>query len=379
MDEKGIIVCAEQVDDILELQIWTKGAAPRLVILNKGKKTRKLSPLSWLEGEDRKLSLRGGDGKAVHYPMEALEAPVGRLLYQYAQDPVFKGLLWRTVLFLSDLAHGPRSVYDKNELALLPEGKRSALWLADFTEDEGCFRPFFPLSEEERKIFGEDLSLPIGEERGSGGLKKTGITRKLAAALPSRWYDPLRISASAILLGFSLFYEEGDDLASFIWKVSGEDLPLRSSFPSPPADTGISKFTERLTGYLRHWAVVDEISLETALDAYELLKERGFTRKRRMEFPVGALGNAEYQVTQYLNEDGILAFGCVPRQQTDRHKNERIFIMPLGVYEKALADDSFGGGEDDYFTLTSLAQARLFQDWLRRIERFADPFLNPGG
>ena len=379
MDERGIIVCAESVDDVLELQIWTKGAAPRLVILNKVKNTRKLSPLSWLEGEDRKLSLRGGDGKALSYSMKALEEPVRGLLYQYAQDPLFKGLLWRTVLLLSDLVHKPRSVYDKNELALLPEGKRSALWLADFTEGEGRFHPFFRLSEEEREVFGEGLSLPIEEEKGTAGLKKSGITRKLAAALPSRWYDPLRTSAASILLGFSLFYEEGEDLSAFLWKTAQGSLPSRGAFPSPPADTGISIFIARLTGYLRHWAAAGQISLETALDAFESLKERGFTRKRRMEFPVGTLGDVEYQVTQYLNEEDLLAFGCVPRQQTGRHKGERIFTMPREVYEEALIDDSFGGGEDDYFTLTALTQARLFHDWLRRIDRFADPFLNPGG
>ncbi|MBL3538092.1 hypothetical protein, partial [Aminivibrio sp.] len=68
MDEKGIIVCAEEIDEGLELQLWTRGKTPRLVIVNRAKNTKKMSPLSWLEGEERKLSLKGGGGKTVYYP-----------------------------------------------------------------------------------------------------------------------------------------------------------------------------------------------------------------------------------------------------------------------------------------------------------------------
>ena len=134
-----------------------------------------------------------------------------------------------------------------------------------------------------------------------------------------------------------------------------------------------------MTGYVRHWAALDSISVETVLDSYDAMKERGFARKRRMQFPVGALGNVEYTVTLYSDGEGTLAVGCVPAQATDRHRGERVFTLPEAVYGQALRDDAFGGAEDDFFTLSTLLQAKLYEGWHRRIRRFTDVFLSPGG
>ncbi len=68
MDEKGIIVCAREIDEGLELQLWSRGKTPRLVIVKPGEKHEEDEPLSWLEGQERKLSLKGAGGKPVHYP-----------------------------------------------------------------------------------------------------------------------------------------------------------------------------------------------------------------------------------------------------------------------------------------------------------------------
>ena len=59
MDDSGRIVGNVDVDENLALQVWTKDHAPRLVILNKGKNTRKLIHFSWVEKKDRKLSIKG--------------------------------------------------------------------------------------------------------------------------------------------------------------------------------------------------------------------------------------------------------------------------------------------------------------------------------
>ncbi len=381
MDEKGIIVCAEEIDEGLELQLWTRGKTPRLVIVNRAKNTKKMSPLSWLEGEERKLSLKGTGGKTVHYPMEVLEEPVRRMLYRFAQDPVFKGLLWHSVLFLSDLFHTPRSVFDKSEMALLPEGKRWCLWLADFTDGGGqaFFRTFFPLSEAEMAVFGGESSVPIAGGKSLADLKKMGITRKLASVCPERWYETPQTAAAAVLLGFSMFFEESGDFSSFLWKAAEGGMVSRKALSESPADPSISRFTVKMAGYVRHWAALDSISMETVLDSFDTMKERGFARKRRMQFPVGALGNVEYTVTLYSDGKGAMAVGCVPGQATDRHRGERVFTLPEEVYGQALRDDSFGGAEDDFFTLSALLQAKLYEGWHRRIRRFTDVFLSPGG
>lgn len=381
MDEKGIIVCAEEIDEGLELQLWTRGKTPRLVIVNRAKNTKKMSPLSWLEGEERKLSLKGGGGKTVYYPMDVLEAPVRRMLYRFAQDPVFKGLLWHSVLFLTDLLHAPRSVFDKSEMGLLPEGKRQCLWLADFTDGggRGFFRPFFPLSEAELAVFGGEPSVPIRGGKSVADLKKTGITRKLASVCPERWYETPRTAAAAVLLGFSLACEESGDFSSFLWKAADGGVISTRALSAAPADSSVSRFAVKMAGYVRHWAALKCISLETVIDSYGTLKERGFVRKRRMQFPAGSIGNVEYTVTLYADGKGTLAVGCVPGRATDRHKGERVFTLPEAVYVQALRDDSFGGVEDGFFTLSTLLQAKLYEGWHRRIRRFTDVFLSPGG
>ncbi len=381
MNDKGRIVCSEIIDDTLELQLWTKDKAPRLVIVNRTKNTRKMTPLSWLEGEDRKLSMRGPAGKTVSYAMEELEEPVRKMLAVFAQIPVFKGLLWHSSFFLSDLLHSPRSVFEKSELALLPDEKRSRLWLADMTDGEegGRFRPFFPLTREEAALFGQEHSLPAVSGKSVADLKNTGITRKLASVSPGRWYDPSRTAAAAALLGFSLFHEESDEFSSFLWSGAKSGLPSREHFRGGFPDPSLPRFVRSMAGYVRHWAALDSISVESVLDAYEELTGRGFARKRRLEIPAGALGSTDYTVTVYLDDEGGMAAGCAPRHATDRHRGELVFSMPGEVYGQALKDDAFGGPEDEYFTLSTLLQAKLYDFWRRRVDRFAGIFLNPGG
>ncbi|MPM25589.1 hypothetical protein SDC9_72086 [bioreactor metagenome] len=176
-----------------------------------------------------------------------------------------------------------------------------------------------------------------------------------------------------------MFFEESGDFSSFLWKAAEGGVVSRKALSERPADPSISRFAVKMAGYVRHWAALDSVSVETVLDSYDTMKERGFARKRRMQFPVGALGNVEYTVTLYVDGKGTLAVGCVPAQATDRHRGERVFTLPEAVYGQALRDDAFGGAEDDFFTLSTLFQAKLYQRWHRRIRRFTDVFLSQGG
>ncbi len=379
MDDKGIVICSADIDEGLTLQIWTKGAVPRLGVLNRVKNTRKLMPFSWLEREDRTISLKGAKGKTNSYTVESLEEPVRRMLYQYAQDPVFKGLLWHTVIFMSDLLHTPRAIFDRTEFAMLHEDKRCRLWLLDLTEgdEHGYFRPFFPrMSAEE--IFGDAPGIFSDGGKTVADLKKTGVTRKLASAAPSRWYDTPRVAAAAALLGFSLFYEEGNSLSSFLWSAVQNGVPSKAALAIKPDDPVGAVFARKMSGYVRHWYLLDSIQYEIDLDSFETLKKRGFSRKQRLTLNAGDIGPVEYTVTLYYNAEGRMAIGCQPIQLTDRHKGEMIFTLPAELYETALDNDSFGGARDDFFSLSSILSAKLFGMWRERVQRFANVFLTPG-
>lgn len=379
MDEKGMIICSADIDEGLTLQIWTKGAVPRLVVLNRAKNTRKLMPFSWLEREDRTISLKGAKGKTNSYTVASLEEPVRRMLYQYAQDPMFKGLLWHSVIFMSDLMHTPRAVFDRAEFAMLHEDKRCRLWILDLTdgEESGYFRPFFPRTAPE-EIFGDEPGVHAHGGKNVADLKKTGITRKLASVLPSRWYDTPRISAAATLLGFSLFFEEGNVLSSFLWNALQNGVPSKEALATKPEDPFCNIFARKMAGYVRHWHLLDKIHYALDPDSVGTLKTKGFSRRQRLTLNVGDIGPVEYTVTLYYNEEGQMAVGCQPVQLTDRHKGDMIFTLPADVYETLLDNDSFGGSRDDYFSLASILSAKLFHMWRERVNRFAGVFLSPG-
>ncbi|MDI9371038.1 MAG: hypothetical protein GX181_09940 [Synergistaceae bacterium] len=379
MKDKGLVVCGEDIDEGLSLQVWTKGACPRLVVVNRGKDKRKLMPFRWLEKEDRTITLKGAKGKSNAYNVEQLEEPVRRMLYRYAQDPVFKGLLWHSVIFMSDLLHTPRAIFDETDFAMLHDDRRCRLWLLDLTEGErhGFFLPFFPRSSDE-EIFGEHPGAYSDGGRTVVDLKKSGVTRKLASVAPARWYDAPRIAAAAALLGFSLFYEDASALSAFLWNAVQDGVPSKDALSEKPDDPGLSRFTRKMANYVRHWYIVDEIEYWTHFDSFQALKDKGFTRKQRVTLNVGDIGPVEYTVTIYADETGRMAVGCSPVQYTDRHQGDMIFTLPAELYEKALEDDSFGGAKDDYFTLSALISAKLFSMWKERVGSFVNVFLSPG-
>lgn len=380
MKDKGIIVCSEDIDEGLSLQVWTKGACPRLVVFNRVKNTRKLMPFSWLERTDRSISLKSPKGGSANYTVEQLESAARRMLYEYAQDPLFKGLLWHSVIFMSDLLHTPRAVFDSSEYAMLHEDKRCRLWLLDMTDgdESGYFRPFFPRTPAEEEVFGGLPGVSANGGKNVADLKKTGVTRKLASVLPARWYDTPRVSAAAALLGFSLFYADSSALSSFLWGSVQGGVPSKQALAERPDDPETMRFARKMAGYVRHCFLVDKIQYSTEYDSFDALKSRGFNRKHRMTLNVGEIGPVEYTVTIYADETGQMAIGCAPMQYTDRHKGEMVFALPAEVYDAAIRNDSFAGGRDDFFTLASLVSAKLFSIWMERVRRFVDVFLSPG-
>ncbi|MCL2010892.1 MAG: hypothetical protein FWG71_10185 [Synergistaceae bacterium] len=372
MDDKGEILSFCDVDENISLQIWTKGLSPRLVIFNKKQNTRKLIRFSWLEDLDRKLSVKGKKrGESAQYSLTDLLPHVQRIISEYAVYTSFKPRLWKFVAMLDKTLHTPALVLEKNELAMLQEDKRSCLWLADVSGEikgEGSFRPFFPISEQEKIAFlGGELPI-VDNKRGVDDLLKTGITRKLAVQTPLRWHKPTRVVGAAILLAFSLCGEDGSEFTDEFWSDEVHSIKLD--------DKRLCKLGRKLTGYVRHFDAVKEMEMRTSPDSDKELMDANYLRKRRIEFQEGAIGNVGYSVTFFeRDEDGAIALGCKPRVSTTRHKGDLIYLLPAQVYAQAIINDSFGGAADDYFTVTQLVSAKTFEIWSNTILNYISPLI----
>jgi hypothetical protein len=275
--------------------------------------------------------------------------------------------LWKFSIALGKVLYAPATVYGKEELALLPEEKRSCLWVAvmEGKKGEGSFRPFFPLSDKEREVIPEG-GLPIVENRrGAEDFFKTGIVRKLAGRDPPRWNKPLHVMSAAMLLAFSFCGEDGSEFADELWRED-PNLPLTLK----NGDPRLMGLGRKFAGYVRHFDALKAIETRTSDDSNRELQDGGYTRKRRIEFPVGLLGDVEYSVTFFEREDGRMALGCKPRAATLRHKGDLIYSLPVSVYEQALIHDTLDGAPDDYFTVTQLTSAKGFERWAGNVNLY---------
>jgi hypothetical protein len=200
-------------------------------------------------------------------------------------------------------------------------------------------------------------------------LFKTGVLRKLANALPVRWHRPLHVMAAGMLLGFSFCEEDGNDFVDDLWdEDSGKPLILKNGDPN------LKGLDRRFVSYVRHFAALDDLTRRESSDSDKELLDGEFTRKRRIRFPIGLLGDVEYSVTFFEHADGTSALGCKPLSATPRHKGELIYTFPTSLYEKALLDDSMGGSPDDYFTVAQLTSAKRFQIWMQNVVPYIGSF-----
>ncbi|MDR3230545.1 MAG: hypothetical protein LBT65_03825 [Synergistaceae bacterium] len=366
-------------------------------MFNKNQNKRKLMPLKWLEDPCRRLSLKAGKrGATVDYLLSDLLPHLQRILSEYAVYTPFRPTLWRFSLILERVLHTPAVVLDRGEFSMLSEEKRSRIWIADMTGEtrgEGFFRPFFPLTERERRVFSAPAEgpsnlppdsaseptvagIPFADKRyGVEDLLRTGVVRSLNGASLPRWYRPVRIMAAAMLLGFSFCEEDGSEFSDEIWRAAQLDNPLDFRI-SDPRVKGLGR---KFVGYVRHIGVLDKMTVRASLDSDRDLLADDYARKRRVNFPAGLLGNADTTVTFFDRDDGMMALGCRPKIQTSRggggglfyasppqksqEKQELIYEFPRAIYEEALKNDAFGGAADDYFTVAQLTSAKIFEAW----------------
>ena len=377
-DTKGITVASENICDVLELGLWCNKALPRLVIRNRISGSKRMSPVSWLEKESRKLTMKGEDRKTVVLPVSDLTPAVRTLMKAFTSRPVFKALLWRTTMLVSDTVHTPKAILDPGELSLLPETKRGALWIADLTKsrDNGRFRPCFPLTEDERGVLPVPPELPITDGKGLSQLKATGVTRRLVVANPDRWYRPLLLTSGALLCGFSVNFEDMSETASTLWDLVRDGQISGREFALATEHAQVERMIRSLVVYMRHLPLLDGVSESFLRDGYDALKERGYSRRRRIPFPAGAIGPVEYKVTLCEHAgNGTFALVAAPEGLTDRHEGDIILEMPMNAYGKACDSDAFGGARDEYDTIANLFSAVSFNRWIESVSRFLDGIL----
>ncbi|MBQ9433115.1 MAG: hypothetical protein IJU26_02760 [Synergistaceae bacterium] len=388
MEDKGKIISTCDIDDNLALQIWTRGHTPRLSIYNKVKNARKLIHIAWVEKLDRTLTISGKKpGENITYTVKDFVPAISKILTEFYAKTNFKLKFLKLVVDLEKALNRPEIANTKADIAMMGEEKRSALWIADCTggdRNSGLFRPFFPLSEREAQIATED-SLRITEAamKTAEGLIKTGVPAALKEANPERWHNTVRVVAAAMLLGFSYCGGDGTKMAEEIWAEGEKKAPTQLGQVAMKApvrkfslnDPGLVRLGHKLTAYIRHCYYIDDLDIEYVGDSTKELQDADFARSRRIDFNTGTLGDVPYRVTFYENPDeGLTAFGCVPRMQTARHTGDMVLIIPTATYKQALANNSMGNAEDDFFTITRLLWAKQFKAWFETLKPYVGKF-----
>ena len=376
MDDRGEIVSSFDVDDNVALQIWTKGRSPRLVVFNKGRGSRKLIQLGWIEKRDRKLSISGQKrGQSRAYSIEDFVPGLQRILSEYAVYTNFRIRLWKFAVEFEKVLHAPEIVTDRGEMNLLSEEKRSSLWIADFTEDrkQGSLRPFFPVTAGEAGVLDPEAMKITDAERNVEPLVRRGFIRALAKAAPARWHNPVRVTAAALLLGFSYCGADGLEFADSLWEGrAGDAQPALDFSLRDPRLMGLGR---KLAAFIRHFNAVERIEEAVSLDSDKELQDQGYVRKRRLAFAPGTIGDVPYKVTFFEDEaGGRTAFGCKPDAAPSRERWELIYSLPTEDYHAALRHDTMGGPDDEYFTVTQLAWARQFLDWNASVAPYVGSF-----
>ncbi|GHV47266.1 hypothetical protein FACS1894204_10460 [Synergistales bacterium] len=399
MDDKGEIISSIDIDEKLSLQIWTKGLSPRVVVFNKLLDKKKFVRLSWFEEFDRKLTIKGRKGSEMfEYAVSDILPAIQRILSEYAVYTSFKPYLWKFAATFDRVLHAPAVVLDRKEFAILSEEKKTRLWIADLTgdddldeaeierqkrkgtwkKDSGFFVPFFPLLPSEKKTFPE-AGMPFSDGfYDVEDLFLSGAVRKLNGASVRRWHRPLRIMSVALLLNFSYCEEDGQEFSDELWRVGRFEEPLNLKI----GDYRLRGMGRKAVAYIRHFDALRRVSVRASFDGENELLSQDYARKRRIGFPPGLLGRGETSVTFFERSDGMMALACRPSTkssgkgsgsdgrlyyasppQKSHEKQELIYTLPREDYDAALVNDTFKGDADDYFTVSQIAGAKIFEAW----------------
>ena len=389
MEEQGKIISSCDIDSNLALQSWTRGKTPRLSVLNKAKNSRKLIHISWIEKKSRTLSISGKKpGENFNYTVSDFGPAISRILTEYFARTNFKVKFLKLFLDLEKAVHHPEPFSSKSDFAMMTEEKRSSLWIADCSEGDrnsGVFRPFFPANSQEAESLTEDkLRIASLKMRTTEGLFSLGVVDALKQANPERWHNTLRVTAAAMLLGFSYCGADGSKTSDYFWTAGEKPVNLNPNVTVLKApvkklsinDAELVRLGYKLTAYIRHIYRANEVDISYSDDSEKSLQDSGFTRNRRFDFNAGTIGDVPYRVTFYANErDRLTAFGCNPRMQTAKHRGDMVIMIPTEIFTEAMNDDTIGGvSGNEFYTLTRLLWAREFSEWYGNIRPYVQKF-----
>ncbi|MBQ9389817.1 MAG: hypothetical protein IJU07_06550 [Synergistaceae bacterium] len=389
MEEQGKIISSCDIDSNLALQIWTRGKTPRLSILNKAKNSRKLIHIAWIEKRSRTLSIGGKkSGENISYNVGDFEPAISKILTEYFARTNFKIKYFKLVIDLEKAIHHPEPVSSKSDFAMMTEDKRSSLWIADCSagdRNSGYFRPFFPYSTEEAQVLTEDrLQFNSIQMRGTEGLFRTGVIDALKEVNPERWHNTVRVTAAAMMLGFSYCGADGSKMADTLWSAGEKPKNLNPNvtvmkIPEKKIsinDPELLRLGHKFTAFIRHYYRIDDVKVSYCDDSEKELHGAGFNRNRRIDFNTGTLGDVPYRVTFYENPDtGMTAFGCNPRMQTARHTGDMVIMIPTEMFKAAMNDDIIGSSSvNEFYTITRLLWAKQFRAWYENIKPYVRKF-----
>ena len=387
MEEQGKIISSCDIDSNLALQIWTRGKTPRLSILNKAKNSRKLIHIAWVEKRSRTLSISGKKpGENINYSVSDFEPAINKILTEYFTRTNFKLKFYKLVIDLEKAIHHPELAVSKSDFAMMTDDRRSSLWVADCSDGDrntGYFRPFFPLAPAE-VLPEESLRISSLKMRSTEGLFKLGAVDLLKQANPERWHNTVRVTAAAMLLGFSYCGADGSKTADELW-IAGEkpkNLNPNVSVMKAPVkkisihDPDLMRLGHKLTAYIRHCYKLDNVEISYVDDGEKTLSDAGFSRTRRLDFNTGTIGDVPYRVTFYENElEGMTAFCCNPRMQTAKHRGDMIIMVPSNIFSEAMSDDTMGNASgNEFFTVTRLLWAKQFGQWYENLKTYVQGF-----
>ena len=389
MEEQGKIISSCDIDANLALQIWTRGKTPRLSLLNKAKNSRKLIHIAWVEKRDRTLSIGGKKpGENITYTVNDFEPAITKILTEYFAATNFRLKYFKLVLDLEKAINRPEPVMNKSDFAMMTDEKRSCLWVADCSggdRTKGMFRPFFPMSEEESSAVPEEkLAINGAAMRTTEGLYKTGAVEALKKANPERWHNTVRVTAAAMLLGFSYCGADGSKTSDALWTAGEKPKVLNPNVTAMKAperklsihDADLLRLGHKMTAFIRHCYILDDVSVSYSGDSEKELQAAGFTRTKRLDFNTGTLGDVPYRTTFYENEaEGLTAFGCNPRMQTARHTGDMVITIPSGTFSEAMKNDTMGGSSaNEFYTITRLLWAKQFGEWFGNLKPYVRKF-----
>ncbi|PIE53871.1 MAG: hypothetical protein CSA35_09190 [Dethiosulfovibrio peptidovorans] len=377
----GAILCSQDLDDLVTLQVWRGSGAPRLGIFNKAKEKLKPIRFSWLEDSSRILKMQNGRGQSAEYRMDVIDDAVRDLVAQLSRELQFRTLCLRATVLLQDLAIDPKVIMNKKDFALLPETKRRSLWLTDISagKEMGAFLPCFSISDEEQELFlrnGNERYIDLPKGGDFRDIRRTGIVSRLVSMVPVRWYMPFQVAAIGSILGFSLAGKDGIDFSDALWGgVTEGRLVRKADDLEGQAKTQAACLAYSLVSLVRHWPYVRDMDYKEHYDSDNVLKGEGYSRKRRFDIPASQIGELSYVVTVYEGAEDSVAFRCRGNGRTVLHDGEMVFKISKDAYARALVADACNSSLDESYSVISLIRAWRTWKWCLRIREVTQPAL----